>query len=55
MEIMKKKCVLLLEDEVSDWLQNWTAASSLDVKGKKAIKKNFVLFANHLVFPYGHI
>ena len=32
MEI-KKKCILL-EDEVSDWLQILTAASSLDVKGK---------------------
>ena len=34
----KKKCVLL-HDEASDWLQSWTAASSLDVKGNKAIKK----------------
>ena len=34
MEIKKKKRVLL-EDEASDWLQIWTAASSFDGKGKK--------------------
>ena len=44
---IKRKRVLL-EDEVSDWLQIWTAASSLDIK---AIKKNFVFLANRLVFP----
>ena len=26
----------MVEDEASDWLQIWTTASSLDVKGKKA-------------------
>ena len=40
MEIKKKKRALL-EDEASDWLQIRTAASSLDVKGNKAIKKEF--------------
>ena len=36
MELEKKNCVLL-EKVVSDWLQIWTAASSVDVKGNKAI------------------
>ena len=55
MKIKKKKRVLL-KDEASDWLQIWTAASSPDVKGNKAIKKEFVFLANRLVFPkYGHI
>ena len=36
---------------MSDWLQIWTAASSLDVKGTKAIKKKSVFLANRLVFP----
>ena len=38
----KKKKIILLVDAVSDWLQIWTAASSLEVKGNKAIKKKFV-------------
>ena len=29
----------------------WTAASSFDVKGNKAIKKKFVFLTNRLVFP----
>ena len=41
MEIMKKKRVLL-EDEASDWLQIWMAASSLILKNNKALKKIFV-------------
>ena len=46
-----KKCILL-EDEASDWLQIWTAASSLDVKGNKAKKKKeFVFLASPSVFP----
>ena len=49
-EIKKKKRVLL-EDEESDWLQNRMAASLLDVKENKAIKKNFVFLDNQLVFP----
>ena len=32
MEIQKKKHVLL-EDKALDWLQIWTAASSLDLNG----------------------
>ena len=44
-----KKCVLLVDKE-SDWLQIWTAASSLDVKGNKAIKKKFVFLANRFFF-----
>ena len=44
---IKKKKYVLLENEVSDWLQIWTAASSLDVKGNKAIKKKFVFLSNH--------
>ena len=50
MEIKKKKCVLLV-DRVSDWLQIWTAASSLDVRGNKAIKNKFVFLTNRFVFP----
>ena len=49
MLIEKKR--ILLEDEVSDWLQIWTTASPLDVKGNKAIKKNLDFLANRLVFP----
>ena len=50
-ERKKKKCVLL-EDEMSeDWLQIWTAASLLEVKGNKAIKRIFSL-ANWSVFAY---
>ena len=44
-----KKCVFL-KDEVSNWLHIRVAATSLDVKANKAIKKNFVL-ANWSVFP----
>ena len=50
MEIKKKKHVLH-EDEESDWLQIWTAASSLDITGNKARKKIFVFLANQSVFP----
>ena len=50
MEIKKKKPFLLV-DEASDWLQIWTAPSSLNVKGNKAIKKKIVFLANRLVFP----
>ena len=50
MEIKKKKRVLLM-DEASNWLQIWTAAPSLDVKGNKAIKNEFFSLANQLVFP----
>ena len=39
MEIKKKKHVLRVDEE-SDWLQIWTAASSLNIKGNKAIKKS---------------
>ena len=45
----KKKSVLFV-DGASDWLQIWMAASSLDIKGNKAIKKKFVFLANRLVF-----
>ena len=46
MEIKKKMSVLLV-DGASDWLQIWTAASLLDIKGNiKAIKKKFVFLAN---------
>ena len=48
MEIKKKKCALL-EDEASDWLQIWMTSSSLDIKGKKAIKKKLVFLA-HMSF-----
>ena len=34
MEIKKKKRVFL-EDKATDWLEIWTVASSLDVKGRK--------------------
>ena len=40
--LKKKKCAFL-KDEVSNWLRIWTTASLFDVKGSKAIKKNFVL------------
>ena len=43
--------LVLLKDEVSDWLHIWMAASSLNVKGNKAIIKNVVL-ANQS--KYGH-
>ena len=49
--VNKEKKRVLLHDEAPDWLQIWTAASSLDVKGNKAIKKKFVFLANRLVFP----
>ena len=49
--VNKEKKRVLLHDKASDWLQIWTAASSLDVKGNKAIKKKFVFLANRLVFP----
>ena len=39
---------ILLEDEASDWLQIWTAASLLDVK---VIEMKFAFLANQLVFP----
>ena len=39
MERKEKKKRVFLEDEVSNWLYIWTAASSLDVKGNKEIKK----------------
>ena len=41
----KKKKRILLVDGTSDWLRIWMAASSLDIKGNKAI------LANQLVFP----
>ena len=44
------KCVLLA-DEVSDWLQIWTAASSLNLKSNKAIKKEFCFLVNWLFSP----
>ena len=48
MEKKKKKRILLV-DGTSDWLRIWMAASSLDIKGNKAI------LTNQLVFPkYGH-
>ena len=50
-EINKKKHVLL-EDEVSDWVQIRTAASLLEVKGNKAIKR--VLFFS-LTGRFSHI
>ena len=52
-EIKKKKCILL-ESEASDWLQIWTKASSLNIKGKKAI---IFFFSQALFFfsKYGHI
>ena len=45
MEIKKKKCVLL-EDELSDWLQIWMMASSLDIKGIKGKNTNQSVFLN---------
>ena len=47
--VKKKKKRVLLVDEASDWLQIWTAASSLELKGNKSIKKKFVFLANQLV------
>ena len=41
---MKRKRISL-EDEVSDWLQIWNAASPLDVKVKKTIKKRSLFFS----------
>ena len=41
MERKKKKCVLLKDEMSEDWLQIWTAASLLEVKGNKAIKRFF--------------
>ena len=46
----KEKEERLLVDGASDWLQIWTAESSIDVKGNKAIKKKFVFLANRLVY-----
>ena len=50
---------VLLVDGASDWLQIRTAASSLDVKGNKAIKRTIVFLADRLVFlntvTYEHI
>ena len=48
--VNKEKEGVLLVDEESDWLQIRMAASSLDVKGSKAIKERFVLLANRLFF-----
>ena len=48
---IRKKCILL-QDEVLDCFQNWTAASSLNVKANKAIKKKFVFLINRSVFSY---
>ena len=45
---MEKKKRVLLEDEVLDWLNIWTEASSLDVKGNK---KNFFLANQSVVVP----
>ena len=39
MEKKKKKHILLV-DGTSDWLRIWMAASSLDIKGNKAILAN---------------
>ena len=44
---MEIKKYILLEDEVSEWLQILMMASSLDVKGNKAIQKN--CFSRYLV------
>ena len=49
MKTKNKKSVLLV-DGASDWLQIWTATSSLDKEDSKAIKKKFVFLANWLVF-----
>ena len=50
MEIKKKK-LIILEDEMSDWVQSWMAAASLlDIKDNKVIVKTFVFLANWLVF-----
>ena len=50
-EDASKMCILL-QDEMLDWLKIWTTASSLNVKGNKAIKKKyfFFLFNNRAVF-----
>ena len=48
--VNKEKEACLLVDEESDWLQIRMAASSLDVKGNKAIKERFVFLANRLFF-----
>ena len=47
--IKKKKCVLLI-DGASDWLQIWTAESSLNIKGNKAIKQKFVFLCFRMMF-----
>ena len=47
MEIKYKKHVLL-EDVASDWLLIWMAASSVDVKGNKAI--SFLSLTGHFSF-----
>ena len=41
----------LLEDNVFGLASVLMVASSLDIKGNKAIKKNFVSLANWSVFP----
>ena len=38
---MLKKMLVLLKDEVSDWLHIWMVTSLLNGKGNKAIKKEF--------------
>ena len=48
--VNKEKEVRFTRRQESDWLQIWTAASSLDAKGNKAIKKKFVFLANRLFF-----
>ena len=50
MQVEENKHILLI-DKASNWLQIWSAASSLDVKGNKAIKNKLVFLANQLVFP----
>ena len=50
MEIKKNKHLVLV-DEVSDWLQIWMAASSLDIIGNEALNKIIVFLANQFVFP----
>ena len=44
---MEIKKYILLEDEAPEWLQTLMTASSLDVKGNKAIQKN--CFSRYLV------
>ena len=53
MIIKKKKCILL-EDEALDWLQIWTTASSLDVKGKRANIFNRLVFPNMVTYILEH-